>query len=232
MRAHIFANSPHRETTDSRIFTGKKADLIIAADGGAEQCRRLNITPHLLIGDLDSISPRLVEKYTHTGVEVIRHPSRKDATDLELSLDLAMNRGAADVVLFGVLGGRWDMSLSNVMLAASEKYSRMRISLHDVTCRMHIIHGGSTLDLEGVAGQITSLIPLSDNVHGVTITGFEYLLKNSTLPFGSSRGISNVLLKTEGRVTLRNGVLLCIEELTQSGLPGTKKITLNRVPPE
>ena len=88
---------------------------------------------------------------------------------------------------------------------------------------MHIIHGGSTLNLEGVPGQITSLIPLSDNVHGVTITGFEYLLKNSTLPFGSSRGISNILLQTEGRVTLRNGVLLCIEELTQSDLPGTRK---------
>ncbi len=216
MRAHIFANSPHREKTGSRILTGKEADLIIAVDGGAEQCRQLNITPNLLIGDLDSISPQLAREYTHSGVEIIRHPSRKDATDLELALDLAMTRGAGDAELFGVLGGRWDMSLSNVMLAASEKYSRMRISLYDGTCRMHIIHGGSTLNFKGVPGQITSLIPLSDNVQGVTITGFEYLLKNSTLLFGSSRGISNILLKTEGRITLKSGILLCIEELTPS----------------
>lgn len=223
MRAHIFANSPYREKTGSGIYTGREADLIIAVDGGAELCRRLNITPHLLVGDLDSISPQLVEKYTHAGVEIIRYPSRKDATDLELSLDLAISRGAEDVVLFGVLGGRWDMSLSNVMLAASEKYRQMRISLIDMTCRMHIIHSGSTLNLKGLPGQIISLIPLSDNVHKVTITGFEYLLKNSTLPFGSSRGISNILLKTEGTITLRSGILLCIEELTQSDLPGTRK---------
>ncbi len=232
MRTHIFANSPNREETSPRIPTGKQADLIIAVDGGAAQCQRLNITPHLLIGDLDSISPQLVEQYTHAGVEIIRHPSRKDATDLELSLDLAMSRGADDVVLFGVLGGRWDMSLSNVMLAASEKYRQIRISLIDMTCRMHIIHGGSTLNLKGVPGQITSLIPLSDNVHGVTITGFEYLLKNSTLPFGSSQGISNILLKTEGTITLRSGILLCIEELTQSDLPGTRKINSEQGAPK
>ena len=133
MRAHIFANGPYLEKTDSRIFMGKEADLIIAADGGANQCRLINITPDLIIGDLDSISHQLVEKYTHAGVEIIRHPSRKDATDLELSLDLAMTRGADDVVLFGVLGGRWNMSLSNITLAASEKYREMSMSLYDVT---------------------------------------------------------------------------------------------------
>ncbi len=154
MIAHIFANGPYRKGIKSAILREKKSDLIIAADGGADHCRLLNITPHIVIGDLDSIPVALAEEYTHAGVEIIRFPTRKEATDLELAIDIAMVKGMNEVVLFGVLGGRWDMSLSNVMLAASEKYKTMAISLLDTECRMHIIHGGATLVLEGYAGQI------------------------------------------------------------------------------
>lgn len=134
-------------------------------------------------------------------------------TDLELALDLAVTKNADKVLLFGVLGGRWDMSLSNVMLAASRKYSQMNISLWDEHCHIHILHGGSTLSLQGQPGQITSLIPQSTDVHGVTITGFEYSLENSTLHFGSSRGISNLLLATKGSISIKSGTLLVVQEL-------------------
>jgi thiamine pyrophosphokinase len=218
MIAHIFANGSHPRDIDSVIHEEKRGDLIIAADGGADHCRLLNITPHILIGDLDSIAPALVEQYIDAGVEIIRHPARKDATDLELAIDLAMAKGAEEIVLFGVLGGRWDMSLSNVMLAASEKYKHMTISLLNVQCRMHIVHGGTTLHLEGYTGQITSLIAISTDVQGITLKGFEYPLKNATLPFGSSRGVSNLLRKENGLITLKSGTLLCVQEL-----PGSSK---------
>ena len=216
MIVHIFANGSYPGGIDSVIHNEKRGDLIIAADGGTDQCRRLNITPHIIIGDLDSIAPALVEQYLAAGVEVIRHPARKDATDLELAVDLAMAKGAEQIVLFGVLGGRWDMSLSNVMLAGSEKYKHMAISLLSAKCRMHIVHGGSSLLLEGYAGQTTSLIAISTDVQGITLKGFEYPLKNATLRFGSSRGVSNLLRKTRGMVTLKHGTLLCVQELPGS----------------
>lgn len=216
MLVHIFANGPYQAGIDSVIFTEKTGDLTIAADGGAAHCRLLDITPHIVIGDLDSIAAAQTEEYIHTGVEIIRYPGRKNATDLELAIDLAMTKGADEVVLYGVLGGRWDMSLSNVMLAASQKYSQMNISLLNADCRIHIVHGGTTLLLNGEAGQITSLIALSTDVQGVTIKGFEYPLKNATLPFGSSRGVSNLLLEAKGSVTLKSGTLLCVQELAAS----------------
>jgi len=216
MIVHIFANGPYQAGIDPVLFTEKTGDLIIAADGGGPHCRLLKITPHTVIGDLDSIPPAQTEEYIQSGVEFIRHPARKDATDLELAIDLAMAKGADDVVLIGVLGGRWDMSLSNVMLAASEKYSQMGISLLNANCRMHIVHGGTIRLLNGEAGQITSLIALSTDARGVTITGFEYPLKNATLPFGSSRGVSNLLQGARGSVTLKKGTLLCVQELTAS----------------
>ena len=218
MIVHIFANGPYPRGIDSVIHEEKRCDLIIAADGGADHCRLLNITPHILIGDLDSVAPALVEQYINAGVEIIRHPARKDATDLELALDLAMARRADEIVLFGVLGGRWDMSLSNVMLAASDKYRHMNISLLNMQCRMHIVHGGTTLHLEGYTGQITSLIAISTDVQGITLKEFKYPLKNATLPFGSSRGVSNLLRTDKGLITLKSGTLLCVQEL-----PGSPK---------
>ena len=212
MIVHIFANGPYQTNLSSVIFTEKKGDLIIAADGGAVHCRLLNITPHIVVGDLDSLAPVHIEEYIQAGVEVIDYPTRKDETDLELAIDLAMAKGADEVILFGALGGRWDMSISNVMLAASKKYSQMIISLPNDDCRMHIVHGGATLLLDGEAGQTVSLIAMSTDVQGVTIRGLEYPLDNETLPFGSSRGVSNLLEETKGSITLKRGTLLCVQE--------------------
>jgi len=214
MRIHIIAGSPNSENINAGIIPAEQPDLIIAADGGAERCRRLGIIPHILIGDLDSISAELTEEYRHAGVEIIRHPCRKDATDLELALDLAGARGAQEAVLFGVLGGRWDMSIANVMVAAGKKYQRMRVSLLDTQCRIYIIHGGSTFTLKSVPGQTVSLIPLTADAEGVTTDGFDYPLKESLLPFSTSRGISNKLIKKEGKITVKKGLLLCIENLS------------------
>ncbi len=216
MIAHIFANGPYQEEIGPIILSEKEGDLIIAADGGANKCQLLHIDPHIIIGDLDSISPTLIEKYSAAGIEIIQYPTRKDATDLELAIDLAMTRGAEEIVLFGVLGGRWDMSLSNIMLAASKKYNSMVISLLNVQCRIHIIHGKTTLQLKGYTGQITSLIAISADTEGVTISGFEYPLENAILPFGSSIGVSNLLKETDGSITLKHGTLLCIQELATS----------------
>lgn len=214
MEIHVFANSPDSKKNAPKFPSRDKANLVIAADGGADLCRKLNIIPDILVGDLDSISPELAGEYAHSGVDIIPYPKRKDKTDLELALDMAMNRGADKVVLFGALGGRWDMSLSNVMLAASRKYSEMNISLCEKQCRMYIIHAGSSLTLQGLKGQIISLIPLSTDVHGVTTTGLEYPLKNDMLYFGSSRGISNLFLATKGSINTKSGTLLVVQELT------------------
>ncbi len=117
----IFANGDLTEPPELPDLLAR-ADLIIAADGGANSCRCLGIIPDVLIGDLDSIDPAILKDFQVKAVAIHRHPPRKDATDLELALDFAMAQGAREVWLFGGLGGRWDMSLANVLLAAREKY--------------------------------------------------------------------------------------------------------------
>ncbi len=188
----------------------KDTDLIIAADGGAVHCQDLNITPDILIGDLDSIDPALVEVYSGKNVTIHRHPKKKDATDLELAIDLAVEKGAWKIRLLGALGGRWDMSIGNILLAAADKYQKQQISLIDRNCSLRILHPGNDHHLSGAPGRRVSLVPLKDDAQGVTLSGFQYPLRDHTIPFGSSLGISNIMTDSTAVVQHKGGVLLCI----------------------
>ena len=84
---------------------------ILAADGGLAFLAGHGVTPHLIVGDMDSYGGPLPE-----GVEFIRHPVMKDATDMELSVEEALARGAGRILIYGGLGGRLDHSLANIQL--------------------------------------------------------------------------------------------------------------------
>ncbi len=188
----------------------EQADLIIAADGGANHCTRLAVTPDILLGDLDSIDAKILNVYEQDGITIHRHPKQKDATDLELALDLAKEKGAQTVWLVGALGGRWDMSLANVMLAAGERYQDQHIFLLAGNCSMHILHPGKEHTISGAPGQKVSVLPLKGDACGVTLHGFTYPLADQTIPFGSSRGVSNIMHENTATIYHTVGILLCI----------------------
>jgi len=215
MLALIFANGDLIETPELPDLLAR-ARLIIAADGGANTCRLLGIVPNVLIGDLDSIDPAVFQEFQKKSVAIHRHPPRKDTTDLELALDLALAKGAQEVWLLGGLGGRWDMSLANVLLAAQKKYKPLTFAIPGPACIMHILHPGKPFTMIGAPGQTVSLLPLQADVHGLTLHGFEYPLQDATLPFGTTRGVSNVLTGSAATVQLQSGVLLCIRLTPQT----------------
>jgi thiamine pyrophosphokinase len=187
-----------------------RSSLILAVDGGANHCSRLGILPDALIGDLDSIDPAVLEEFTKKAVLTHRYPRHKDATDLQLALDMAVGKGAREICLLAALGGRWDMSLSNLLLLAQEKYKSLRCTVPGPDCLIYLLHSGEPFTLEGTIGDKVSLIPLHGDVHGITLQGFQYPLENTTLAFGSTRGISNVLENPTATVQLQSGVLLCV----------------------
>ncbi len=205
----IFANGPLDQSPHLKILL-EQADLVIAADGGANHCAALDIIPDILLGDLDSIDPTILATYKKKEVVIHQYPPQKDATDLELAIDLAIQKGAQTICLAGVLGGRWDMSLANIMLAASDKYKGQDIFLMGKDCSMQILHPDKTHTIEGSHDQKVSLLPLKGDVHGVTLTGFEYPLTYHTIPFGATLGVSNILKNKTATVLHTQGILLCI----------------------
>lgn len=213
LRAVVFANGVMEDWPEDLQISPDK-DLIICADGGLKHCLAWGLTPNALIGDMDSAAPDDVARVQDQGAEVLVHPARKDATDLELALDLAndlaLERGMDEIIILGALGRRWDMSLANVMLLVRMAEKGTRVSILEGAQRIFCFKGPGSLTITGRPGETVSLIPLTSQAMGVTLHGLEYPLTQAILPLGTSLGVSNVLIGDEGRVELESGCLLVL----------------------
>ena len=104
IHAAVVPNGPGR-LAGAALAAVRAADLVIAADGGARRLLDLEIAPHYLVGDLDSLPQETVGRLTSAGCQLQRHPTDKDATDTELAIALALDQGATDIDLVGATGG-------------------------------------------------------------------------------------------------------------------------------
>jgi len=209
MRAVIFANGVMK-SWPADFSVDPQRDLVIAADGGSRLCRQWQVEPQVVIGDLDSIDPAELSRLEQRGAEIIRHPARKDHTDLELALQLACRRSAREIFILGALGRRWDMTLANVMLLTADFLAEIPVRILDGREVLFLLKGGAGRPLRGEPGDGVSLVPLTTAATGVTLEGFSYPLRNEDLPQGATLGISNSLQSPKARISLREGLLLVI----------------------
>ena len=208
-RAAIFVNGiiAHPETIPGVLLPG---DLVIAADGGGTHCAAMGIVPHVVIGDLDSISEEELSLLREQGAQIIQHPPQKDETDLELAIQHAIKCGVDSIVLFGMLGGRWDMTLANLLLLAYPLLRGIDVRVLDGPQEMFLLQGESERDISGKPGDIVSVLPLGEQVTGITYKGLTYPLVDGTLEIGSPRGVSNSLTEETAHISIREGRLLCV----------------------
>lgn len=209
MRVIIFANGALSDP-EGALRQVSQGDLIIAADGGGLYCLQLGIKPDLVVGDFDSLSEEAQEQLQAGGATFERHPAHKDKTDLELAIYAALERGAGEMIVFGALGARWDMSLANLLMLANPAFRTAHIELVDGEQRVLLIRSGETRVLTGNPGDIVSLVPLAGDARRITTQGLEYLLSEGELKYGEARGVSNVLLQRQASISVQEGDLLCI----------------------
>ncbi|HSF83127.1 MAG TPA: thiamine diphosphokinase [Anaerolineales bacterium] len=208
-RAVIFANGmlQNPERVRQAIHPG---DLLIAADGGAQHCLALGLTPAVVIGDFDSLSEQELQDLKTQSVQMIRHPAHKDFTDLELALQHVQELGMQEVLILGALGARWDQTIANLLLPISAGLSSLQISILDGHQEVFILRPDRQVQILGEVGDTLSLIPLCGDVQGVVTQGLQYPLSNETLFFGATRGISNVFTAERVSISLASGSLLCV----------------------
>jgi thiamine pyrophosphokinase len=200
----------------------RPTDRIFCADGGTYHALALGLTPEVIVGDLDSLAPKVVRQMETAGVRFHRHPTDKDKTDLELALELAVAAQPQEIVLVSALGGRLDQMLANILLLTQPKYASTRLSLSEGAQWATILLSHQSLVVQGQPGDRLSLIPLSPTVHGVTLTGVKWPLADANLSFGSTLTISNTLADAQAIVQIGRGIILVIhldpndEEFTSS----------------
>ena len=208
-RTIIFANGALAHPHAARALIGP-GDRLIAADGGAAHCLALGLTPHLVIGDFDSIAPADLDALQRAGAQLVRHPARKDQTDLGLALETAVREGATDVTILGGLGGRWDQTLANLLLPTLPWLAQARVEIADGQQIIRYLRGPGQMALNGHPGDTLSLIALGAGAQGITTTGLEYPLTGGSLQPGSTLGISNTFTGPQATITLDSGLLIIL----------------------
>jgi thiamine pyrophosphokinase len=209
-RALVFANG---DLTPGPAVTAALRSapdaLIVAADGGARLARACGLTPHLVVGDMDSLSAAELDDLRAAGAEILRFPPAKNETDLELALIAAVERGATWLRVLGALGDRIDQTLANIELLALPALATVDARLVSGAQTLWLVGPGEHA-MPGDPGDTMSLIPLGGDAVGVRTTNMMYPLHDETLRVGPARGVSNVIAEPGARVALAAGTLIAV----------------------
>ena len=218
MEVWVFAGGEEPEGLPESSGGVGGADLVVAADGGLRWAQKLRVQVDVVVGDMDSVEGAALAEAEAGGAEIVKHDPDKDATDLELALRLACERGASSITLIGGHGGRLDHFLGNItLLAALPKGVQAQALMGETeifVIRGHGSHGakqqGGGLVISGKPGQLVSLIPWEGDAAGIKTEGLRWPLAGETLPLSTSRGISNEMTSTQASVSLESGTLLVV----------------------
>ncbi len=182
------------------------ADLIVAADSGAEAALSYGHVPAFVVGDFDSLSIPVTELEAK-GSQLIRAKVEKDETDTELAVQVALEQGASEITLLGAIGGaRFDHTIANILLLADIETVPMRIVDGPMTC--WLVRGPGRTSISGQQGDLLSLFPLTGDATGIRSHNLYYPLQGETLRFSKPRGVSNELTSERAEVSLASGLLL------------------------
>ena len=195
-----------------KIVPPKKNDLLIAADGGLDHLTRQGLTPHLIVGDFDSLGR------VPAGDNIIRHPVEKDDTDTLLAIKTGLARGYKTFLLYGCLGGRLDHTYANLQAllylarrgAAGFLLGQGMAATVILSTQLHFAPGHQ--------GTISVFCP-DGEARGVDLTGLHYPLQDAVLTSDFPLGVSNQFTGEAASVSVREGSLLVMWDHPDGSLP-------------
>lgn len=189
-------------------------DIVVAVDGGLEALKPLGLVPDAVVGDFDTVDPLIYEAYrSRPGISWEIHKPEKDETDTELAIDTAIHMDAESLTILGGTGGRIDHMLGNIHLLETCLERGVSAYIIDPQNKLYLLKEGKTFHRSDLWGKYVSFIPLTENVTGITLTGFKYPLYEKNIRIGREAGlcISNELAEECAEITFTSGILICVE---------------------
>ena len=185
-------------------------DYLLAADGGLRHFEKLNLSPHGIIGDFDSLG------YVPAGAQVF--PVEKDDTDAMLAARKGLELGYREFIFYGALDGpRLDHTLANFQ-------TLQFLADHGATAYLvgndYIVTviREETVEFPAEAAGVLSLFCLGPDAEGVTLENLHYPLQDGRLTSGFPLGVSNHFTGKCARVTVQKGSLLALWD-RKNGFP-------------
>ena len=159
----------------------KNAKNVICVDNGYELASELNITPSVVIGDLDSVDINKISK----DILIIKDEDQ-NTNDLEKTLNYCLSKNIRDIILVGATGERDDQNLATILVSL-EYIEQLNIEILSDLYSIEFVNGKR--DFEATPMREVSLISM-DKENIITTQGLKYNLDKSKLS-SATHGISN-----------------------------------------
>ncbi|MBE5932013.1 MAG: thiamine diphosphokinase [Lachnospiraceae bacterium] len=201
------------ETCDETIINTINSNpdcYIMGVDRGAEVIDRLGIEADMVIGDFDSADSFIRDKYQGKSNAIFLNPV-KDATDTHMAVLEAIKLKPNCITILGATGGRLDHMMGNFALLKLCVDQGVSATIIDEHNKITMIDKQMKISKQEQYGKYVSLIPFSDVVTGVSLTGFAYGLSNATMIKADTIGISNEIREEEGFISIKTGYLMVME---------------------
>lgn len=205
----------HRSVLDE-LGKSDGAFHVVGVDSGIDRAREAGLAVDVAIGDFDSVSAKGLVEVERAGAEMIRHPRVKDRTDLELAIDVAIEREPSRLLFVSMHGGRPDHEMASLLMMSDPRLRPFDVDILLPAASVSVVQDRRTLT--GRVGDLVSLIPIGGSCFGVTTSGLEYPLADETLHPSSGRGVSNVMVAPVAVVSIRTGALLAFQPAVGSAV--------------
>lgn len=194
-------------------------DTILCADSGLDTAYQLKLEVQYAMGDFDSVSRAAYAWYqtqVHSNGQktaFLSFPPEKDATDMHLALNWAVERLPEEIVILGATGKRMDHFMANVNILMKPLSYGIDAYIIDYHNCIYLMDHSKIIHRERLFGKYISFIPLTEEVTSVYLRGFKYELDGQTLTIGESIGVSNEIKEGNDAalVEFGDGVFIVIE---------------------
>lgn len=198
------------DAPNENVLTHLPTDVfVIAADSGYEHALALGLSPHVLVGDMDSISHHHLADARNRNIDVIEHPVHKDHTDTEIALRLAQSRKSSSVTIVSGGGDRFDHVLA-MMHAVAYQATELPTRAYVSNARIDFFTGPITASVQTTPGATMSLIPIGGDVH-MSSRGLQWNVENEILHVFASRGVSNIAIENAVHLEISLGTIAVIQ---------------------
>ncbi len=151
----------------------KAADQRICCDGAADKLLAYGLTPHVIIGDLDSVSKKIREQYA----SLLIHSDDQHSNDLTKAVHYCIEKGYPSLSILGATGLREDHTLGNISLMI-EYFPRIEVRIISDFGMFFLVQSGE--EVQSYAGEKISFFSI-DNRICVTSKGLKYHLSELQL---------------------------------------------------
>ena len=151
----------------------KAADLLICCDGAADKLIAKGMSPHVIIGDMDSLSTEVSELYASLMIQ----SDEQESNDLTKAVHYCIEEGYPSVTILGATGLREDHTLGNISLMM-EYYPRIEVQIISDFGVFFLAQSGEQIPT--FVGEKISFFSIDNRVR-VSSTGLKYPLNDLQL---------------------------------------------------